>query len=351
MKKEVKIGLLTLFTLFVIIWGYNFIIGKNLFVNEKSLIAKFGNVQDLAVSSSVMVSGLPVGVVTAIDLNPDNVKEIFVTMTVQSKIKVPKTAIAVLKNQSVMGGRFIELEFDKMCNTNDCAENGDVLKSQELGLIGSVINAEEIEPFMEKIGPSMDAVLNKLGDEGSNSPVNQVVRNLDGTMANLNSITSHMDRVMRQSSSDFNKIADNLVVISETLSTSQNKINTILDNFEVMSEDFKKISLSNTLEKTDQTMDQANTTLKGLENTMIDANQTISELTGILKKIDNSEGTIGALVNDKELYNNLETTSKNLSLLLQDFRLNPKRYVNVSVFGKKAKNYVVPEEDPAQNEK
>ena len=162
---------------------------------------------------------------------------------------------------------------------------------------------------------------------------------------------SHLMLLNIFTSSDFNKIADNLVLISETLSTSQNKINTILDNFEVMSEDFKKISISNTLEKTDLTMDQANTTLKGLENTMIDANQTISELTGILKKIDNSEGTIGALVNDKELYNNLETTSKNLSLLLQDFRLNPKRYVNVSVFGKKAKNYVVPEEDPAQNEK
>lgn len=351
MSKEIKIGLLSLLTIGIIFWGYNFIIGKNLFAKETTLYAKFNNVQDLAVSSSVIVSGLPVGVVTAIDLNPKNVKEIFVTLTVASKIKVPKDAIAILKTQSLMGGKMIELQFEKMCDGTNCAQDGDYLLAKEYGLINSIMSPDELDPFVEKIGPTMDTIFSKLGDENSELPINQIIHNLNGTMSNLNGISSQMNRVMQQSGSDLNKIADNLVTISTALTKSQDRINTILNNFEVMSDDFKKVSLSKTVEKTDQTIDQANATLKSVEASMVEANNTLGELTGIIKKMDNTDGTIGALLNDKELYDNLESTSKNLSLLLQDFRLNPKRYVNVSVFGKKSKQYTLPENDPAEEGK
>lgn len=347
MKKEVKIGLLTIITLSFAIWGYNFLIGRNFLKAEKTFYVIFNNVAELDVSSQVMVNGYPVGAVTSIDLKPENVQEIIVGLTVGNKYRIPKDATAVLKSSSIMGSRLIELEFKEMCKEGNCANSGDYIKGKTLGLIGSMVSPTELDPFVNKIGPSVDIILDKLGDENSEVPINQIIHNANATMENMNSISSQLDRILRSTANNLDKTVANLEKISNTLSETSTQVGTIMDNFETMSNDFKKVSISQTMEKTNGTIDQAGITLKELQSTMVEANGTIKNLSTVISKMDSEDGSLGKLLNDNGLYENLESTSSNLSLLLQDLRLNPKRYVNVSVFGKKGKKYTKPEDDPA----
>jgi phospholipid/cholesterol/gamma-HCH transport system substrate-binding protein len=118
------------------------------------------------------------------------------------------------------------------------------------------------------------------------------------------------------------------------LENNKDKLESSLNNFDKLSKNFAKLSDS--------------LSAAGLGRTLASLESTMSSLDQVTSKIENGDGTLGLLMNDKELYNNLNNTTKELDLLLQDLRLNPKRYVNVSVFGKKQKEYTLPEDDPAE---
>lgn len=347
MKKEIQIGILAIITLAIVIWGYNFILGKNMFSQQNSYYGIFNDVTDLEASSEVMVNGLPVGTISSIELKPENVNEILVKVSIDRTIKLPADAKLLLKNASIMGGKFLELDFEKMCDGQGCAVDGQELETVELGMLGSLVNPNEMDPFVAKIGPSMDAVMSKLGEEGSDAPINKIILNMDETMENMGRITNSIDRILSKSQSNLDKTVSNLANISETLNVTNQKINLILDNFTTLSQNVKGVNLSETVGKTNQAIDNATGTLTQLKTTMESANDAVAQLADVVSKLDSDEGSLGKLMNDKALYDNFSSASRNLDLLLQDFRLNPKRYVNVSVFGKKNKSYELPENDPA----
>ena len=140
MAKEIKIGILAFITLILIIWGYAFVKGENLFADNQNYYAYYNNVSELTVASPIMVNGMNVGTVKAIDLDPEDVNNIKVSMSIDKKIRIPKTTKALLKSASPLGGRIIELDFKKMCNGSNCAENGSEIEGVTVGLIGSLVN-------------------------------------------------------------------------------------------------------------------------------------------------------------------------------------------------------------------
>lgn len=348
MGKEIKIGIFTLLTLGVVIWGYLFVVGNNILADNNTFHCYYNNVKDLTVASQVMVNGYEVGAVTKIQLSPEDVSRIRVEFDVKSEIKIPKTATAHLKSMNPISGKFIDLEFDKMCSGDDCLQSGGELQGSALGLISSMVGTDEVSEYSSVIGKSLNSTIGKLGDPNSDAPLDASIRNLEIITQNLTKVTSNLNSVLYNSKDDLKATFQNMASISSNLDANNEKITSMISNLNTASRQFAEVKLSETVNKTNTTIDQATASLAEIQKTMEDAQKSVANLNEIMAKVNSGDGTLARLINDNTLYDNMEKTSKNLSLLLQDLRLNPSRYVKVSVFGGKNKDkYVHPEDDPA----
>jgi len=345
MKKEIKIALLGIVTLFLTIWGYKFISGKNLFSGDKVYYAEFGNVADVNTATPVLINGYNVGTVVSIAPEPDDVRRIKIGLQVKKEIKLPKDVIVELRAASPLGGKAIELIFERMCDGSNCAEPGSTLQARSIGILGSMVGADELNPVINQVTESIDKTLGTLGDPESTDPVDLSISNLSATMKNMASISGNLERLMARSSKNMEVTLANTAILTESLVNSNEKLSAILNNLTIVTQDLSKIKLTETIGKTNSTIDQAQTSLKNIDVAMGDASETLKNLQMVLDKMSNGNGSMAQLMNDKELYNNLEATTDNLNLLLQDIRLNPRRYFKL--FGKKVPEYEYPQEDPA----
>lgn len=345
MSKEIKIAILGIVTIFLTIWGYKFISGKNLFSGDKIYYAHFENVQDVNTATPVQINGYNVGTVITIAPEPDNINKIKVGIQIKKEIQIPKYTIVELRSASPIGGKAIELIFDKMCSGTDCAEPGAILKSRTLGMLSSMIGQDELNPTIDKVTGALDETIGSLGDPASKDPIDVSVNKLSITMENMASLTSRLDKLMSRSAQNMEITLANTAILTESLVSSNAKLSSILNNLTTMTNDLSKVKLSETITKTNGTIDQANSSLKNVEVTMADASKALQEVQSLMSSMSSGEGSMAKLIHDKELYNNLESTTKNLDLLLQDIRLNPRRYFKL--FGKKVPAYEYPNDDPA----
>lgn len=344
MRKEIKIALLGIVTLFLTIWGYTFISGKNLFSGDRIFYGIFGNVAEVNTATPVQINGYNVGTVVSIAPEPDDIRKIKVGIQVKKDIRIPKNAIIELRSSNPIGGRAIELIFDKMCEGSNCAEPGHVLSSRTVGLFGSMIGQDELNPVITQVTESLDKTIGTLGDPNSTDPIDVSISNLSATMKNMTSISANLERLMARSAKNMEVTLANTAILTESLVNSNEKLSSILNNLTTVTQDLSQVKLSETIGKTNGTIDQATASLKNVESTMNDASKTLEDLQGVLSKMSSGDGSMAQLMNDKELYTNLESTTDNLNLLLQDIRLNPRRYFKL--FGKKSPEYEYPNEDP-----
>jgi phospholipid/cholesterol/gamma-HCH transport system substrate-binding protein len=345
MKKEIKIAILAIVTLALAIWGYKFLSGQNLLSGDQTFYGIYDNVQDVNTATKVQINGVVVGSVISITPQPDNVRKIKLGFTVQKDISLPPSAIADLRSSSPLGGKMIELIFDKMCNDNNCAASGDILTSRTTGLLGSMLAPNDIDPHVDKLSGIIDSTFSNIGNPDSDAALDVGIYEMSESMKNLSSITSRINKLMLRSAKDMEVTMANMAIITESLVQSQSKLDNILRNVGTVTEELSGVKIGQTMEKTNMTIDQAKASLIGVEETMAQATITMTELKSIVEKMDNGDGTLGRMLNDESLYNNLSETTREMDLLLQDIRLNPRRYFRV--FGKKSSEYELPEDDPA----
>ena len=188
----------------------------------------------------------------------------------------------------------------------------------------------------------MDSVGAKL--QSDDNQAGRAINDLTETIENLKSITGKVDMLVDGVARGLIGTSNNLNNVSNNLKDNNDQINAILENANAITEDLRKAELG-------KTVDGANYALISLQESLEEVKKAAISLESIMANINNGDGTMGKLIKDPTLYTNLERTSKNLDLLLQDLRLNPKRYVNVSVFGRKQKEYNLPEDDPAFRQK
>jgi phospholipid/cholesterol/gamma-HCH transport system substrate-binding protein len=169
-------------------------------------------------------------------------------------------------------------------------------------------------------------------------------------MENLESITSTLDKSLGSYDRKLLAILKNVELISTGLAESTPEMKSALANMSAISKELSDAKLGETFTSAGDLMKNANEAVGSLENTLASANTAVENLTSLLAQMQSEEGSLGQILNSTELYDQALLTTTNLQLLLQDFRLNPKRYVNVSVFGKKQKEYNYPETDPAYKE-
>jgi phospholipid/cholesterol/gamma-HCH transport system substrate-binding protein len=344
MSREIKIGLLTFVVLVTMIWGYTFLKGRNLLSASNELFTTYEDVANLNVSSPVLVNGFKIGTVTKIRLNPKDVKKMDVYYLVNSDYKIPKNAIAKLKSLGFVDGKGISLEFEKECTGADCAVNGDELKGGSLGMLGSMLGEGEVSAYSAELSATVKKIISDIGKEGETGSINETFRHLEAISKNLEEITAASEKVINQSSSGLQKTISNLAAISTTLANSNRQIETMIANMEKISGDVASSNLGNTISKTNTSLDELTQTLKAARNTMDDVNN-------VIQKIEKGQGTMAKLINERELYENIEASTRNLNLLLQDVRLNPKRYAHFSIFGKKQQAYTLSTEDPSKDKK
>jgi phospholipid/cholesterol/gamma-HCH transport system substrate-binding protein len=346
MSRELKLGILTFITLFLAIWGYTFIKGRNMFNPSYSYQITVPDVTGLAVSGEVLVNGYKIGSITDIKLNPQDVKAMDVFFTVDNKIGIPADAEVLVKNDGVMGGKILSLSFTKACTGGECAPSGSKLKSRSVGLLGSMLEPQELTNYVDNTTKSARNLINDLGKEGNDAKLDLIIRNLDASLANMSNSMNSLNRMLVASQNNVTGITSNFNKISKNIADNNAQISSMIGNLNTTTSNLAKADLNGSLLKVNTLVESGNTSVKTLETTLNAATASMNSLNAILTKMDKGDGSLSQLMNDKKLYNNLESTTKNLSLLLQDLRLNPKRYLNVSLIARKDKPYIYPENDP-----
>ncbi|NYJ28026.1 MlaD family protein [Allomuricauda sp. ARW1Y1] len=317
LSREIKTGIIVVAGIVAFLFGLSYLKSSPLFENNKTFYAVYDDVGGLQPGTQVSINGFNVGNVTDIRFK-DSSGKLLVTLTVTNKFEFSKNSIAELFDTGIIGGKGLQIV--PVFDDGPKAQSGDTLPSK--------IKPGLTELVQQKLTPLQMKV------EGA-------VSNADSLLMNVNQILDDPTKKqlqeaivsMNQLVGSFKASADNLNVLLENnktqLDSSLKNVNHITSNFSKLSDSLVNADLGKTLAE-----------FQG----------TVSKLNGILAKIEEGEGSLGKLHKDDALYNNLAEASRELDLLLQDFRLNPKRYVNVSVFGKKQKEYTLPADDPAEQE-
>ena len=311
--REIKVAVLVILSIVLFYWGFTFLKGRNLFDNSNKLYAVYDNVSGLVVSAPVTINGLNIGKVNSIEILPTGKMKVELLIT-NEQIQIAKSSIAQIMDSGLIGGREIAI-LNNFSDKNFVA-SGDVLKtSDKLGLTAELAN---------QIGPVKDKVEVLL--ENANKLIENLNATLDAsTQQKLKSAIASLEVTM----AEFSQTSKS---INGILADNKSKLTTTLANFEKTSGNLN--SMTSSLEKAD-----LGATVKKLEATLTSVN-------GMMANLEQGKGSMGKLLSDDAMYNNLTKTSKELELLLQDLRLNPTRYVNVSVFGKKNKPYIAPTTEP-----
>ncbi len=341
MSKEIKIGILSFVTIVVFIWGYQFLKGNNLFSDVKEYHIVFNNVEQLEVASPVLVNGYKVGAVTKIKISPSHFSEVLVNINVKGDLKVPKETRAVIINLGLVGGKAIQLEIDRDCDGNDCAQSGSYLKGESKSMLSSMVPKSELDIYLNKIKTTFlgDSIEGKTKTGDFVTDMAEIVKNLSSATAKLNSILSKTDKNIEMS-------VANIKYVSKNLRDKSAKINKIIDNLSEISEEIKKVDINSISKRTDKSLDDLSKSIKNINEVLKKTDGSIEDISKIVKNVEKGNGSLGKLIKDEELYDKLDLTVKHTNLLLQDLRLHPERYFNISLFKGKSKKYKTEEKDP-----
>ncbi|MFA9290022.1 MAG: MlaD family protein [Solirubrobacteraceae bacterium] len=303
--KEVKIGLIGLLTIISLFFLINFLKGKNLFSANNNYYAVYSNVNGLVPSKIVYLNGFQVGKIEDIYMHPKMDGRLIVKISVKKNIVFSKKSTMEIFENGLVGGPALRINFS---NIGPVANTGDRLEGIIAGSLTDVL-VKQIEPLKEqalKATKSLDSVListNKLLDEENTRNLKQILKNVDKMIINMNLTAESANSLVNNNSNKVNTILDNA---NKMIVTTEKTINTV----------------NGKVEKLD------------LEKSMAKLDSTLVSLNSILAKVDNNQGTVGRLINNPELYDNLAKTSLNLQELIVDLKANPNKYVQISVFGK-----------------
>lgn len=309
-SKEARIGLLVSISIIIFFAGFYFLKGSNLLSGEHEYFAYYDNVQGLQPSSSVLIKGMQVGRVTDIMLEKNG--KVKVTLSVKKNMNVPKASVAKLISADLLGTKAISLE---LSSSTEMAENEEVLPSALEGGIIDAVSAE-ITPLLQDLRHAVGTLDTLL------SGVNNVLD--DQARANLQSSIANLDVTMK----NFEQLSGKLNGESARLASVIRNADDITGNLAQ-----NNIRIENILKYTERTTEQLSKA--DIEHTLTEFKAAAQDLNVIMGKINSNEGSLGLLVNDKQLYNNLKTTVNTANSLMADIEAHPTRYINVTIFGRK----------------
>ena len=313
-SRELKTGFVAVAVIALFIWGYNFMKGLNIFDGPlKTYFTEYNNVQGLNTASVVTINGVEVGKVVNINFNNDAEKrgQLIVEFSIENDFEFSKNSIAKINSASLMGGKSLAVV---PSDEGETAQPGDFLQGEiESDIFSSV--TEKLNPLQAKVenvivsADSLMTGLTDILDVKSRQNIKFSIAELNETISNFKSASESVNKLIKN---------------------NDEKLAKTLENTEIMTANLSKLS---------DTLVNANlgVTIKNIE-------ETVTNLNSVLAGIESGEGSLGKLLKDEEMYNNLTNASKELEELLKEMKLHPKRFVHFSLFGKKDKGYN-PEEE------
>ena len=311
---EFKIGITALVSILLLIWGVNFLRGNNLFSTADHYVSVYSNIDGMEVSSPVRLNGLSVGTITDIYFHPNDMNKIIVKFTINDGLRIPTNTIARIYNADIMGTKAMQLVLG---NNSAYCNPGDTLFSEVENGLKDEVNKQVIplknkaEDLISSIDSVMTVITTVLDKDARNSLTNSLL-SLNRTFNTMELAMVKLDSVIYKNDTRVSNILLNVESITSNLHNNNELISNVLVNLNSLTDSLAKSQIKSTINNVDSSLYVFNK---------------------ILGKIESGEGSIGLLLNDKSLYENLESSSKQLELLLSDMKSRPKRYVSFSLIG------------------
>ncbi len=292
--KEVKIGISFILALTILIVGINFLKGINLFTPTNHYILQYDKIDGLVVSNGVYIKGYKIGQVREIKYDYSQAYPFTIDITINKDIQLPQGTIAYLFDESIMGGKGIDLSFSD--NTQFHVSGDTLITDVQPGLLASL---GTIIPSLQSTISHADSLIVSAENLINSEEINHSLKEIKKITTNLNTTVNGVNRILNNELPGIMHNLDSISADIKVVTTNLKDVN------------FKDIALS------------IDTAINGVQD--------------IVARVNSTEGTIGALINDRSMYNNINNTINSANALLIDLKANPKRYVNITVFGKKEK--------------
>lgn len=303
MKKEIKVGLFALAVLLVG-WGVaRMLKGAEIFSNSYTYYAYYTQVGGIQPASHVMISGVKVGSVLDVKLNEDPSKGVELTLSVDKQYRIPTDSKAEIFSDGLMGGKAVKIIYG---SSSEFTPNKGTIQSKESVDLMDMASTE-LTSLLEKVKGIMDNLIVTL--DGINGLMAQNTETITHIMTNVDGVTGNVNSMLAKEKQHLEQAFASLSEFSKALGENSDEVDAIIDNMSAFS---GKLAESNLV-----------TEIEGVVN----------NLNGVLTAVKDENGSVGKLLNDAQLYDNLASASNNLSVLLEDLKANPSRYVQVSVFG------------------
>src|SRR6201996_4306032 len=309
-SNETKIGALTAIAITILILGYSFLSGNDVFSGSNKFYAIYKSVEGLSVSKPVLVNGFQIGRVSKMQLRNDG--RTVVEFKVDKKYNVPVNTLAKLVSTDLLGGKAIVFELG---TSKEYAEDQDTLRADVQGSLAESLQPIQMkaENLISKLDSSLAAV-NKILNPNFQKNIDRSFTSIANSLQTLEGTTKKIDALIGGQTTHINSILANTETVSANLKNSTAHLTNITTNFDKVSSDVAAANIKQTLDN---------------------ANKAMADLQATIAKINDNKGTLGLLLNDDKMYNNLKDASSNLNSLFIDLKANPKRYVHFSVFGGK----------------
>jgi phospholipid/cholesterol/gamma-HCH transport system substrate-binding protein len=306
-SNELKVGFLALIAFLILYFGFNFLKGNDVFSSARIYYVEYENVDGLMVSNQVMVNGIEVGKVKKVEIQPAKANKILVTLRLSQDILIPDKTVAVLSDGALLGGKIIRLRLEGKGNL---PEDSFLKGETEVGVtallkeraIPVIANADSLLVSFRQISHKFD---------NTGTYLNTLLKTSNETVSNIN---GSVNGIVTDNRANIAQISANMKTLSSDLMETEKQLRPLLTKFNTVADSLNALKLGKTLKEVDAT---------------------VLSLKKIVQGIERGEGSAGKLIKNDSLYLGLNKTLVDLDKLLLDFRLQPKRYIGISVFGKK----------------
>lgn len=316
-NNETKVGALTALAITLLILGFNFLKGKSLFKTGNFIYAKVKQTKGIMISNPVYINGLQIGSVYELEEANKNIDTIIISIKLAKDVNIPVNSIASIKDNP-LGSASMDISRG---DSKVYLKNHDTIPTLDNpGMIGTV--TAKLTPVVDQVRltlQTLDSVLrnvNGIFDPMTKNNMRDVASNINRVTASLAISSMALQSMMNQQTGALGKSMGNLNTFTSNLAGNNEKINATMANLEKFTKNLSNVDIDGTIGQ-----------LRG----------TIERLNTAVEKIDSKEGSMGRLLNDNQLYDNLANTTRSLNILMDDIRVNPKRYVSISIFGGKGK--------------
>jgi len=306
-SNELKVGFLALLAFLILYFGFNFLKGNDVFSSARIYYVEYDNVDGLMVSNQVMVNGIEVGKVKKVEIQPSKANKILVTLRLSQDIVIPDKTVAVLSDGALLGGKIIRLRLEGKGNL---PEDSFLKGETEVGVtsllkeraIPVIANADSLLVSFRQISTKFD---------NTGTYLNTLLKTSNETVSNIN---GSVNGIVADNRANVAQISANMKILSADLMETEKQLRPLLTKFNTVADSLQALRIGKTLKEVDMAVVSLKKIVQGLER---------------------GEGTAGKLIKNDSLYLGLNKTLVDLDKLLLDFRLQPKRYIGISVFGKK----------------